>query len=375
MQESHNPIHILYASRLVFEKWVDILISSIEKTLSQGVNIVWHICSNGPYQSEIIALTEKFPENVIYHGLIGRWAMYTLYEQADFLFMPSRFLETFGLTALESLASGTPVIWFQKGGLTSFIPDDYALDVRDPVESFMSIIRNFPNQKTKNIDISAFHISAWRENFIRLFPIKSMIFLLHDYFEKIGGAEIYVDAVAWEAESLWYTISRFSYSGSTTVWKRRWMFIFSLFAFWRGVIVFSMLMRNKPEYIWMHSVMRYIGIWWVIAVRIYIHFFSAKVYLSHHDIGLIVAFPQDITDEKDIPHGSSVHDFIADKKGIKRIIASIKWIYICILKKSFPKEMEHIIFSDFLTQHIKNHFFGQAVHVFPHSYDEKLFHT
>lgn len=46
---------------------------------------------------------------------------------SHFSLMPSRFLETFGLSALESLSEGVPVIGFRKGGLVPFIHENLAV--------------------------------------------------------------------------------------------------------------------------------------------------------------------------------------------------------------------------------------------------------
>jgi glycosyltransferase involved in cell wall biosynthesis len=56
-----------------------------------------------------------------------------LYEKSDLLFMPSRFLEMFGLTALEALTLGTPVCAPAKGGLRPFVTPALTLDESDPV--------------------------------------------------------------------------------------------------------------------------------------------------------------------------------------------------------------------------------------------------
>lgn len=58
--------------------------------------------------------------------------------------MPSRFLETFGLSALESLSEGVPVIGFQKGGLIPFIPKELAVPFsandEENIETFSNTI-------------------------------------------------------------------------------------------------------------------------------------------------------------------------------------------------------------------------------------------
>jgi hypothetical protein len=72
--------------------------------------------------------------------------------------MPSLFLETFGLVALECLERGIPVCGISQGGLQDFIHPYLRLDPEYPVDSFFSIIDRgvFPLS-----DISDFSYSEW----------------------------------------------------------------------------------------------------------------------------------------------------------------------------------------------------------------------
>jgi glycosyltransferase involved in cell wall biosynthesis len=83
-------------------------IIQLEKNPKLAGKISWDICSDGDAREEIDALSKKY-ENVKYHGRLSPTELRELYKQSDLLFMPSRFLEMFGLTALEALSFGTPV--------------------------------------------------------------------------------------------------------------------------------------------------------------------------------------------------------------------------------------------------------------------------
>ncbi len=374
--ENNLTFHILFASRLVEEKWVDILIECIERYQSISEHtLVWHICSNGLYQDQIIALQQKYIENVIYHGFVSPTGLAVLYRQADILLMPSRFLETFGLTALEALASGTRVVGFQKWGLIPFIPDTLALDRDHPVESLSHILDSLIHQKkTAKVDLTPYMPSTWEEHFVRLFPRKKSITLIHDYQDIIWGAEMYVESVIKHANLWGYEISRFSYREKTTPWRRRIIFALSILAFWRFFQVGYLLLRQKPDIIWMHSVLRYIGIWWIAAIVIYARMYNTKLYLSHHDVGLLAPFPQAITSESLIPKNRSLRAFIVHVVGYKKAIASIKWLYVRLLTALLPRKTEHIIFAPFLERHIGHHFPWAKVRIFPHTYDKSIYH-
>lgn len=58
---------------------------------------------------------------------------------SHYALMPSRFLETFGLSALEALSTGVPVIGQAIGGMTSFVHPD--LDVQTgPGQSLTDVL-------------------------------------------------------------------------------------------------------------------------------------------------------------------------------------------------------------------------------------------
>ena len=371
----NNITHILFASRLVFEKWADILIEAIDQSFSSDFphQIIWHICSDGPYKSQIIQREKDSPQSVIYHGILAQAELASLYREVDFLFMPSRFLETFGLTALESLACGTPVIGFAKGWLIPFIPSQYSLATDTPVESLFAILAWWDDLRLTWCNLSHYSSSYWEKALNLLFLYKSRITLLHDYSQKIGWAEYYVAQVESSLRKLGYIVSRYGYRGQTTLWRRRWMFIFSLFAFWRGISVSILLKKEKPEAFWMHSVQRYIGFWWVYAAMRYAKNTGARVYLSHHDIGLMAPFPQDVTEEAQIPWDASLQSFIRWLPFYRKIIAIGKYFFIHLLRSNFPQSIEHIIFAPFLEKHIRLHFPWDKISLFPHSFDENIF--
>lgn len=105
-----------------------------------------------------------------YYGKVKPQKLRELYQEADFLLMPSRFLETFGLTALESLACGTPVIGWKKGGLAVFIPDELSINPRALVESLLELVEKYLSQDIpKAIDISRYDQKIWIEKLAQIF--------------------------------------------------------------------------------------------------------------------------------------------------------------------------------------------------------------
>lgn len=98
MLHDKKRFKILFASRLVIEKGVNILIDTIEAGMLDSQlssDVVWTICSDGEYSDAILQLVEKYPKNIQYLGKVSPEELASLYREHDILFMPSRFLETF----------------------------------------------------------------------------------------------------------------------------------------------------------------------------------------------------------------------------------------------------------------------------------------
>lgn len=65
----NNTLSLLFASRLVEEKGVDILIDCIEKIQNDPTlsgRVFWNIVSDGEYVTQIESLFQKYPKNVFY---------------------------------------------------------------------------------------------------------------------------------------------------------------------------------------------------------------------------------------------------------------------------------------------------------------------
>ena len=378
MAKNGESLQIFFASRLVLEKWVDILIDAIEIAQSDPIlkDIHWHICSDGNFTWVIQALSEKYPQRVSYYGKVGTEKMRELYRKVDFLLMPSRFLETFGLTALEALASGTPVIGIRKGWLMDFIPENLALDELDAVNSLLWILRRCASGNLPQvIDVTQYDRGDWLLQLDHIFSWKQRILLIHDYDDLIWGAEYYTQIVMVALRDLGKEVEFYGYHGKTSIWKRRLMFIFSPFALWHWFFIEKKLSTFHPDAIWMHSILRYVWVWWIREVKRYANKKTISIFLSHHDVGLIAAFPQYITDENEIPENATQKAFLKKVRSSPGyIIASMKWFYVRVLKSFLPKNTKHIIFSPFLKKHIQNHFSDPEIMILPHPVDREIFH-
>jgi glycosyltransferase involved in cell wall biosynthesis len=113
---------VLFAGRLDYQKGVDIIIDAI-RHLEHEKEIVYNICGNGPLREEVERFAGSRP-NVHFLGYVPDDELVQLYKNASLFLMPSR-RETFGLVAMEAMASGTPVVVTDTPGPRTFVKESF----------------------------------------------------------------------------------------------------------------------------------------------------------------------------------------------------------------------------------------------------------
>ncbi|NRD77397.1 glycosyltransferase family 1 protein [Bacillus sp. BRMEA1] len=109
---------ITYAGRLAPEKDV-ITFLHAAKLLPDEINqhIQWLVVGDGPLREE---LQHTAPENMLFTGYLSGNSLAEVYSASDLFVFPSS-SETFGNVVLEALASGTPAICANSGGVKNII--------------------------------------------------------------------------------------------------------------------------------------------------------------------------------------------------------------------------------------------------------------
>ena len=90
-------------------------------------------------------LTEASNLPLMYFHLPPREQIGLLYRAADVTLLPSRALETFGLTTLESLSLGTPVVAYDIGANAELLPTELLASISHP-QSFVDVLKNVLNK-------------------------------------------------------------------------------------------------------------------------------------------------------------------------------------------------------------------------------------
>ena len=130
---------LLFAGRLQPFKGLDLLLHAMTYLPNHGTTRLLVVGGNAGKTDELMKMNSLVNELGIgsmvgFVGAVEHDRMPTFYNAADICIVPS-FHESFGMVAVESLASGTPVVASRVGGLATIIKDGetgYLFDERSP---------------------------------------------------------------------------------------------------------------------------------------------------------------------------------------------------------------------------------------------------
>ncbi len=116
---------ILLLGRLVYEKGFQLALDAMPRVISELGNVRFVIAGSGTHEQELRKQVTDLglDDHGKFVGWIGDDVLHSLYCVADLTVVPSIY-EPFGLVALEAMASGSPCIVADTGGLKEVVPND-----------------------------------------------------------------------------------------------------------------------------------------------------------------------------------------------------------------------------------------------------------
>lgn len=116
---------ILLLGRLVYEKGFQLALDAMPQVISELGNVRFIIAGSGTHEQELRKQVSELglEDHGKFVGWIGDDVLHSLYCVADLTVVPSIY-EPFGLVALEAMASGSPCIVADTGGLKEVVPND-----------------------------------------------------------------------------------------------------------------------------------------------------------------------------------------------------------------------------------------------------------
>ncbi|MEO0281491.1 MAG: glycosyltransferase [candidate division WOR-3 bacterium] len=126
--------NILYAGRLSKEKGVNYLIEAFSNLKNKNAKLL--IVGDGPERKNLENIVKNYglSQRIKFLGFVDKATLQNLYEDVDFIVLPSVWQEPFGLTGLEAMSYGRPVIAFNVGGISEYVSNNengFLVDVFD----------------------------------------------------------------------------------------------------------------------------------------------------------------------------------------------------------------------------------------------------
>jgi len=111
---------LLFAGRITPEKGVESAIAIAEQA-QRHLLLAGGIYDHAYYQERIVPLLQRAGERITVLGQLERSALWRVMSQAIALLFPVEWDEPFGLTPVEAMATGTPVIAYRRGAVAEII--------------------------------------------------------------------------------------------------------------------------------------------------------------------------------------------------------------------------------------------------------------
>ncbi|HET8690214.1 MAG TPA: glycosyltransferase family 4 protein, partial [Candidatus Saccharimonadales bacterium] len=166
-EEEHDD-YLLFAGRIVPEK-------GVKEAIQVAMEADMRLLIIGPlypdHQEYFDQHIKPFlNEKILYLGFIGRQELVRYYQKAKALILPAQWEEPFGLTTIEAMACGTPVIALRRGAFPEIIEDGQNGYVVDSLADMLDAIKKIHLISSK----------ACRDHVVENFSIKQMV----DGYEK-----------------------------------------------------------------------------------------------------------------------------------------------------------------------------------------------
>ncbi len=136
---------VLFVGRITLQKGPDYFIEAAKRVLAVNPKVYFIVAGSGDMEAQIIrqAAAIGIADKVIFAGFVRGKELAALYRAADIYVLPS-ISEPFGLTPLESLTYGTPVIISKQSGVAEVLRHALKVDfwdVEEMANQILSVLR------------------------------------------------------------------------------------------------------------------------------------------------------------------------------------------------------------------------------------------
>ena len=359
--------------RLTTEKGLWLLTSTLERLIHEQKQLKNNILDQSnflifgdwEYRKKILTLATQ-SQSIKYFGRKPLTELQRYVWASDYTLMPSMFLETFGLTALESLSLWVPVVWFKKWGVVPFIQHWLNIEEyqgKSPEEKLYNcIIHLISTKKLEKQQEQCELASKTSHKYIPEHRIKNFhkvihtdnsqkkILLVSDYKTVLYGIETHIHWLKNILSKDGYSIDIFGANikkNKLSQLVRILMLPFTTFNFWAAWKLHKHIKKNNPDIIRRHSTSRRLG-WFPMWVN---RNFHGKQWVTYHDLWYFHPFPSKVYEESQIPKRDLKSYLKATRSNNPIILAAAicKFVLISKLRIQLKNNIDkHFVPSRFL---------------------------
>lgn len=365
-----NPtkkLWLLFLGRLESEKGFDLIFDFLNQYPNKELPFELYVFGTGSYERGLLELSHRFKE-IHFFGRKPLSEVERYLENIDYCLMPSKFLETFWLSAINVLKRGIPVVGYKKWGLIPFIPEEYAIEHCEgstDFAKFATMLHQLEQEKkNKNPEFyfklaqkskeiaTCYTKEKWLDRFRELsFGLKGKkIVIVSDFINKIGGIETYIHDVKSLLEAQGYEVKLFGNtcpSGKLGKIKKLFGIGLASFNLWEAIRFSFFIKREKPDLIRYHSMLRRMGWLPLRATKTT----KAEKWMMYHDFGYFAPYPHLLSDIKELNQFSLLHylRLAQTKNPIKLLQICGKYLTLTLLRKQLKKQVQlHLVPSIFM---------------------------
>jgi glycosyltransferase involved in cell wall biosynthesis len=143
---------VTFIGRLTLQKGVDYFLRAAQLVIHHHPKVAFLIVGSGDMEHQLIeqVASAGISDHVLFAGFLRGSLLKSVYQHSDLFVMPS-VSEPFGLTALESIAAGTPTIISHQSGVSEVI--NHALkvnfwDVEEMANQILAVITHSSLHRT-----------------------------------------------------------------------------------------------------------------------------------------------------------------------------------------------------------------------------------
>lgn len=383
-------VGFLYYGRLEKEKWMDSLIEAIKILKKEKISCEFFIFGSWSLEKEILELVS---DKVHFFGRKPLSFIEKYLSNISYCLMPSEFLETFGLSALNALSWWIPVVGYKKWGMQNFVFWDcnlYTVRWKNTKERLISFIRMVCTFSEKELAekkeayqyqslllVDEFSKTQWYQHFLKLskFPDgKGKILLVSDFINKVWGIETYLyDVKEFLEQQGFEVILRWKHNSSWFFGKiQRYLgILLAPFAFITKYQFKKLLEKEQPDLIRFNSLLRRLWKGVVQEAKKYQkkRNKSVPLWMMYHDFGYFYPYPHRLYEVEQCRCPFSLRNFISQQKWIKRFFALIKYFLLKSLIKELTKSISlHLVPSEFMREIVRDSYqlSETKIKAFPH---------